>query len=46
MNVLRPADQRQEESFTYATAETVVHDDDILVVAGSSEQVERFADRA
>ncbi|MDA3649343.1 TrkA family potassium uptake protein [Saccharopolyspora indica] len=32
------------QAFTYATAETVVHEGDILVVAGSSDQVERFAE--
>ncbi|MGW1676263.1 potassium channel family protein [Saccharopolyspora sp. NPDC002376] len=36
--------KRPGQAFTYATTETVVQDGDILVVAGSSEQVERFAE--
>ncbi|MER6988148.1 TrkA family potassium uptake protein [Saccharopolyspora hirsuta] len=36
--------KRPGQSFTYATAETVVREGDILVVAGSSDQVERFAE--
>lgn len=30
-------------SFTYATPETVLHDGDVLVVAGETSAVERFA---
>ncbi|WP_199429925.1 potassium channel family protein [Qaidamihabitans albus] len=36
--------KRSGKGFTYATAETVVHPDDILVVAGRRDEVERFAD--
>ncbi|PRX44723.1 trk system potassium uptake protein TrkA [Prauserella shujinwangii] len=36
--------KRAGQGFTYATAETVVHPDDILVVAGRREDVEEFAD--
>lgn len=36
--------KRPGEAFTYATSDTVVHPDDVLVVAGRREDVERFAD--
>ncbi len=36
--------KRPGEGFTYATAETVLHRDDILIVSGRSHDVERFAD--
>jgi trk system potassium uptake protein len=36
--------KRPGEDFTYATAETVVHRGDILIVAGRTPAVERFAD--
>ncbi|NIJ09978.1 trk system potassium uptake protein TrkA [Saccharomonospora amisosensis] len=37
--------KRPGQGFTYATPETVVQRDDILIVAGRREQVEEFADR-
>lgn len=37
--------KRPGQGFTYATPETVVDRDDILIVAGRTEQVEDFADR-
>ena len=36
--------KRPGETFTYATPDPVVHPDDVLVVAGRREDVERFAD--
>jgi trk system potassium uptake protein TrkA len=36
--------KRPGEGFTYATAETVVHQDDVLIVAGKTAAVERVAD--
>lgn len=36
--------KRTGEDFTYATAQTVVHPGDILIVAGKTRQVETFAD--
>lgn len=36
--------KRPGEGFTYATAETVVHPGDLLIVAGRSANTERFAD--
>jgi trk system potassium uptake protein TrkA len=35
--------KRLGEDFTYATAETVVEEGDLLIVSGRTEQVERFA---
>ncbi len=35
--------KRPGEDFTYATAETVVHPDDMLIVAGRTDLAERFA---
>ncbi|WP_317891375.1 TrkA C-terminal domain-containing protein [Saccharopolyspora pogona] len=36
--------KRPGEGFTYATAETVLPGDDLLIVSGLSQDVERFAD--
>jgi trk system potassium uptake protein TrkA len=36
--------KRAGEGFTYATAETVVHQGDVLIVAGKTTDVERLAD--
>jgi trk system potassium uptake protein TrkA len=33
-----------EEEFTYATADTELTYDDVIIVAGKPEDVERFAD--
>ncbi|PRY00824.1 potassium channel family protein [Allonocardiopsis opalescens] len=38
--------KRPGEDFTYATADTVVHRGDVLIVAGKTRQVERFAERS
>ncbi len=35
--------KRRGEDFTYATAETVIQPDDLLIVAGKTKQTERFA---
>ncbi len=35
--------KRRGEDFTYATAETVIRPDDLLIVAGKTKQTERFA---
>lgn len=35
--------KRPDEDFTYASAETVVHAGDLLIVAGRADDVERFA---
>jgi trk system potassium uptake protein TrkA len=35
--------KRRGSDFTYATADTVVEPGDLLIVSGSTEQVERFA---
>jgi trk system potassium uptake protein len=37
--------KRRGEDFSYATAETELKADDLLIVAGKSEQAERFAER-
>jgi trk system potassium uptake protein len=36
--------KRPGQDFTYATADTVIHRDDILIVAGRTQAVEHFAD--
>jgi trk system potassium uptake protein TrkA len=36
--------KRGEDDFTYATAETVIEDGDVLIVAGPRESVERFSE--
>ncbi len=38
--------KRRGEDFSYATAETVLKEDDLLIVAGKTEQAERFAELA
>lgn len=38
--------KRRGEDFTYATADTVIGDDDLLIVAGKTQLAERFAARA
>ncbi len=38
--------KRRDEDFTYATADTVIGADDLLIVAGKTELAERFAARA
>lgn len=35
--------KRKDEEFTYATAETMIEDGDLLIVAGKTEACERFA---
>lgn len=42
-NVTVVAVKRPGEDFTYATADTVIHRKDILIVAGRTDAVERFA---
>ncbi|MGH3450683.1 MAG: potassium channel family protein [Haloechinothrix sp.] len=37
--------KRRGEGFTYATAETVIRRGDLLIVAGTTEETERFAER-
>lgn len=36
--------KRDGDAFTYATAETVIEDDDIVIVSGPRESVERFSE--
>lgn len=38
--------KRRGEDFSYATAETVIGSEDLLIVAGKTELAERFAERA
>ncbi|MDP8968001.1 MAG: TrkA family potassium uptake protein, partial [Actinomycetota bacterium] len=38
--------KRRGEDFSYATPETVLGADDLLIVAGKTELAERFASRA
>jgi len=38
--------KRPGEDFTYATAETLIHQDDLLIIAGKTARVERFAELA
>jgi trk system potassium uptake protein TrkA len=36
--------KRSGQDFTYATADTIIHEGDLIIVSGSTRQVERFSD--